>query len=216
MSENKDSLILSDWYEIIEDEELKQGNILENCPVFYPPKEMKWPVDLESEPPEFGYGLQKVIIMSQSCDLEPNQKSDMWLVLLCPIWSLLESSKVNQFLASSFGKEECRRGHMTGYHMIDQCDHKLLNQEISIVSFREVWSLPLDFVRNLAKITGARPCLRSPYREHLAQSFARYFMRVGLPVNIPEFKSDKAERVVMNKLNAMDEETRKRIFSYFS
>ena len=26
------------------------------------------------------------------------------------------------------------------------------------------------------------------YREHLSQSFARFFMRVGLPVNIPPFR----------------------------
>ncbi len=216
MSENTISTIISDWYEIVEGEDLMQGDILEDCPVFYPPKAMKWPVDLESEPPEFGYGLQKVIIMSQSCDLEQNQKSDIQLVFLCPIWSISESSKVNQFLASSFGKEECRRGHMTGYHMIDQSNHDLLNQEISIVSFREVWSLPLDFIRNMAKNMGKRPRLRSPYREHLAQAFARYFMRVGLPVNIPEFKSDKAEREVIKKLNAMDDKTRKKILSSFT
>jgi hypothetical protein len=28
--------------------------------------------------------------------------------------------------------------------------------------------------------------LLPPYREHLSQSFARYFMRVGLPVDIPK------------------------------
>ena len=27
---------------------------------------------------------------------------------------------------------------------------------------------------------------RPPYREHLAQAFARFFMRVGLPIDIPE------------------------------
>jgi hypothetical protein len=26
-----------------------------------------------------------------------------------------------------------------------------------------------------------------PYREHLSQAFARYFMRVGLPSDIPSF-----------------------------
>jgi len=27
-----------------------------------------------------------------------------------------------------------------------------------------------------------------PYREHLAQAFARFFMRVGLPVDISPFR----------------------------
>jgi hypothetical protein len=33
--------------------------------------------------------------------------------------------------------------------------------------------------------------LLPPYREHLSQSFARFFMRVGLPVDIPSFTSKK-------------------------
>ena len=34
-----------------------------------------------------------------------------------------------------------------------------------------------------------KPSLRllSPYREHLAQALARFYMRVGLPVDIPAF-----------------------------
>jgi hypothetical protein len=30
--------------------------------------------------------------------------------------------------------------------------------------------------------------LRSPYLEHFSQTFARYFMRVGLPSDIPSYK----------------------------
>jgi hypothetical protein len=84
-----------------------------------------------------------------------------------------------------------------------------------VVSFREVWSLPLVFVRNMAGAIGQRPRLRSPYREHLAQAFARYFMRVGLPVDIPAYRSDRAEEEVMRRLHAMDEETRRRILTSF-
>jgi len=36
----------------------------------------------------------------------------------------------------------------------------------------------------------AKTCNRRlpPYREHLSQAFARYFMRVGLPQDITPFK----------------------------
>jgi hypothetical protein len=34
---------------------------------------------------------------------------------------------------------------------------------------------------------GRRLRLLPPYREHLSQAFARFFMRVGLPVDIPPF-----------------------------
>ncbi len=214
MSNKPTSVILSDWYELVEGDELMQGDILEGCPVFRPPADLEWPLERNQEL-EFQVGKQNVVIMSQSCDLLANQKSDMWLVLLCPIWRLLETADVNQFLKSSFGKEECRRGHMPGYHMIAECENDQWKQEISIISFREVLSLPLNFIRQMAQQAGYRPRIRSPYREHLAQSFARYFMRVGLPVDIPSFKSDKAEAELMRKLNSLDEETRKRIIEPF-
>jgi hypothetical protein len=40
-------------------------------------------------------------------------------------------------------------------------------------------------------------------------------MRVGLPVDIPPFKSERAETEVMRKLSALDEETRRRIIGFF-
>jgi hypothetical protein len=56
------------------------------------------------------------------------------------------------------------------------------------VDFRRVFSLPLGFMRGLATAQGNRLRLLPPYREHLSQSFARFFMRVGLPEDIPAFK----------------------------
>jgi hypothetical protein len=216
MSPGESPLILSEWYELVASDQLMQGDIFEGCPVFRPPSDLKWPIQEESEEFEFALGTQDVMVMTQSCDLLPDQKSGMWLVILCPIWKLSEASRENQILASSYGKEECRRGHMTGYHMIAGCEHGDWNREISIVSFREVWSLPLDFVRRMAAAYGPRPRLRPPYREHLAQAFARYFMRVGLPVDIPAFKSVKAESELLKKLNALDAETRQRLLSHFA
>ena len=61
--------------------------------------------------------------------------------------------------------------------------------EISIthrlVDFHEVYTIPRDFLESLLKHRG-QPRLRllPPYREHLSQAFARFFMRVGLPVSV--------------------------------
>ena len=52
---------------------------------------------------------------------------------------------------------------------------------------RRAYSLPLTFVRSRAARTGERLRLLPPYREHLSQAFARYFIRVGLPQDIPAF-----------------------------
>lgn len=206
---------LSEWYELVQGPELVQGDVLENCPVLRPPADLSWPGAEAEADFEIEVGRQDVVIMSQTCDLVPSQKSDMWLAILCPVWTLSEAAQVNSFLASSFGREECRRGHLPGYHMIAGCEDERWRREISIVSFREVWSLPLEFVRQMAEGAGLRPRIRSPYREHLAQAFARYFMRVGLPVDLPPFRSERAEAEVMRRLSAMDEATRRRIISSF-
>lgn len=41
-----------------------------------------------------------------------------------------------------------------------------------------------DIIKGIAERNGKRLRLCPPYREHLSQAFARYFMRVGLPINI--------------------------------
>jgi len=57
-----------------------------------------------------------------------------------------------------------------------------------VVDFRGVYSVTFDFLVELAQKRDKRLRLLPPYREHLSQAFARFFMRVGLPVDIPPFK----------------------------
>ncbi|MCD6491242.1 MAG: hypothetical protein J7K59_02995, partial [Candidatus Korarchaeota archaeon] len=57
-----------------------------------------------------------------------------------------------------------------------------------VVDFRSVYSVPFDFLLELAQKRDRGIRLLPPYREHLSQAFARFFMRVGLPVDIPPFK----------------------------
>lgn len=48
-----------------------------------------------------------------------------------------------------------------------------------------VYSVPRSFLESLLKQRmQSRLRLLPPYREHLSQAFARFFMRVGLPVPI--------------------------------
>ncbi len=57
-----------------------------------------------------------------------------------------------------------------------------------VVDFRQIYSLPVAYLRRHAGGLGSRWRLQSPYREHFSQAFARFFMRVGLPTAIPSFK----------------------------
>lgn len=82
MSQGESPLILSEWYELVAGDQLMQGDIFEDCPVFRPPSDLKWPIQEESEEFEFALGTQDVMVMTQSCDLLPDQKSGMWLVVV--------------------------------------------------------------------------------------------------------------------------------------
>ena len=62
-----------------------------------------------------------------------------------------------------------------------------LNISHRIVDFHEIYTLPHIFLESLLQVRNeSRLRLRPPYREHLSQAFARYFMRVGLPTGIKQ------------------------------
>jgi len=144
--------------------------------------------DTEQFPVTFEQRRGDVIIITQSCELE-NDKSDF--VLVCPYYPLVEVENLNEYFKSSDGKEQTRRGNVPGYHMLAESQEPGFEQTIQIVDFRSVQSLPFKFLRAFANSQEKRLRLLSPYREHLAQAFARFFMRVGLPTDIPPFKSRK-------------------------
>lgn len=69
--------------------------------------------------------------------------------------------------------------------MSQSCD--LVNNKIKNVVVCPIYSLN-ELGEKFKSNKKDRLRLLLPYREHLAQSFARFFMRIGLPIDIPEFK----------------------------
>ena len=57
----------------------------------------------------------------------------------------------------------------------------------TLVEFSRLFMTSRESLQEFAKSKDSRPRLNPPYREHLSQAFARYFMRVGLPSDIPSF-----------------------------
>jgi hypothetical protein len=169
------------WYQAVTGDDLEQGDILEACPVFRPPDDLG-----EGQAAFFDAEARDVIVVSQSCDMVKGREklSD---VLLCPVWRLSQFA-AGHHLATAKGREEARRGHLPSIHLLAACDLPGLAQEVRAVDFRQVHSLPLGFARNHAAAAESRLRLLPPYREHLAQAFARFFMRVGLPTDIPPFR----------------------------
>lgn len=201
------------WYQLaIGEEEIKQGDILEDCPVFQLPADL---ADLTKDQLKITakgeWRDQDVIIMSQSCDMVKGREK-LTDILLCAVWK--RSELTEGYLASNVGMEDARRGNLPGFHVLGECALPDFYREVRVVDFRRVYSLPLPFVRKLVTETEQRIRLLPPYREQLAQAFARYFMRVGLPTDIPPFlssKPDKTEAEVIKKLQGMDDASKKRI-----
>lgn len=169
------------WYKIVDGKESPlQGDFLDSCPIVKPlhPSEFK-KVEIKSEIVEYD-----VIILSQSCDLE-QKKVD--LVLVCPVWPLNVIERENSYYKSKKAKESLRRGNIPSYHLLNKCELKGFENDFLIVDFHNVFSVSYGFIIAFIAKNKQRLRLLSPYREHLSQAFARFFMRVGLPIDIPSF-----------------------------
>lgn len=172
------------WYQSIADDSIEQGDIFESCPVFMPPDNLNLDID-PSNTTTFRWEKRDVIVMSQTCDLVKGREK-LTEILLCSVWN---HSDMNEgYLASKKGIEDARRGNLPAYHLLAACSLEGLSREVRIVDFRQVYSLPISFLRQLSIKYENHIRLLPPYREHLSQAFARFFMRVGLPVDIPSFK----------------------------
>ncbi|MEA2575824.1 MAG: hypothetical protein QOH93_3122 [Chloroflexia bacterium] len=170
------------WYKLAEaDDDLLQGDLIRECPIIVPQGQF-----IETDELDVVTRHYNAVIMSQSCDLEQG-KID--LVLVCPFWDLTEfvEGGKDDFLRSRKGKEALRRGYLPGYHLLNRCSIEGFETDYLVVDFRNVYGVPFDSLSGLTRARGPRIRLLPPYREHLSQAFARYFMRVGLPVDIPPF-----------------------------
>ncbi|NOY28381.1 MAG: hypothetical protein GXP62_21190 [Oligoflexia bacterium] len=171
------------WYVIVQGSELAQGDVIPDCPVV----ELHVPDDLEAAVRgEAGLPADiqrhRMIVMTQACDLV-QAKVDS--VVVCPVWSLDEMAEVVPQFKHKKPREKLRRGQFPAYHMLNGC--LAVEMDVSIVDFHRIYTLPKAFLGEVARQRGERARLLPPYREHLSQAFARYFMRVGLPVDIPSF-----------------------------
>jgi hypothetical protein len=172
------------WYRVIvPDSEqqptaIEQGDILENFPLLFSVDPSKYPD--KTNPAERVYC--DLVILSQSCDLADGGIDQ---VVTCPL--LIRSNFDGDHPVSrKGGMENLRKGKLAAFQLLNKCDLQNFEREWRIVDFGEIHSIPIFEVReHLSRAPHLR--LLPPYREHLSQAFARFFMRVGLPLDIPRF-----------------------------
>ena len=177
------------WYEIVTGDSLLQGDILFACPVVF----FSGPWSFPLQATDLGYEVMPInaIVMTQSCDLE-NQKTDLALVAIVSDWqatALAEYRGGNTAVKSRDFRKKLIEGSIPGLSLLHKREGTP-TLEWSVANFHRLYTLPKAFLQQFAQSSGPRLRLRSPYREHLAQAFARYFMRVGLPHDAKDFEKE--------------------------
>jgi hypothetical protein len=165
---------------LIRDVKLQQGDLLPQCKIPVLPRDFGTSPDVAAVP----YRSASLIVMTQSCDLT-NLKSG--LVALCPAHTIQEFEAVNPRFARKGAWEEVRKGRHEGLHLLASPTNPAMSRESLVVNFREIHSLPIEYLERHSTSLGDRWRLQSPFLEHFSQAFARFFMRVGLPSAIPPF-----------------------------
>jgi hypothetical protein len=183
--------VSSSWYEVVEDSnELLQGDIVRECPIPVPVIEGLEGWKKEGTPVDVEIQLADGCVLTQSCDLE-NDKVKEVLFGQVVDWPSARARLVkegNEFAKGKAFRKALVQGNVPGLMLLRKHEDDP-TMDWSIVDFHRLWVLPKDVTAALAK-SKKRLRLISPYREHLGQEFARYFMRVGLPLNAAEFEEE--------------------------
>jgi hypothetical protein len=186
-----------DWYSLVDAHTtLTQGDLISNCPlvgwkdVF---GELTGADETEQITQARDIFFADTVIMTQACDLENDKVTDVVLCAHSPI-SLYREQWEAEFLrrgqtATTRAWEkhvaEIRSGFIWNLSLLNAEDGGAQALEHRVVDFHSVYTLPKTFLEGLLQQRGgSRFRLLPPYREHLSQAFARFFMRVGLPVPV--------------------------------
>lgn len=187
------------WYSIAgPDEPLTQGDIIFRCPVLnWNPEavQVTSPASQEEELTQrVNSFLSDVIVMTQACDLEHRHVDN---VVLCPHvplgrhkqhWEESERARNQNPTAKSWRNhcDDIKDGYVWNLCFIRLEESIAGLEEIRVIEFRELFTAPREMLESLLRERREpRPRLIQPYREHISQAFARFFMRVGLPTSVP-------------------------------
>ena len=96
------------WYGLTTGDDLEQGDLLRECPLFRPTAES-----------EIQRLRADAVILSQSCDLS-NDKLE--IIQVCPVFPLEELAVTVERFRNKRGREDLRRGHFPGYHLLSRCE----------------------------------------------------------------------------------------------
>ncbi len=185
------------WYDLVEpDSPLTQGDLIADCPVLAW-KEQEIVVRKGEDPAKNLSGHYEGaridgIIMTQACDLEQRKVRSVTVCAHFSLgafkadWEALQRERGDKVSKNAWRKycNRIKNGFLWNLCMLNGGEAGGQELEHRVVDFHEVYTLPLGFLQSFVAECDARFRLRPPYREHLSQAFARFYMRVGLPEEI--------------------------------
>jgi hypothetical protein len=175
---------MTDWYEVVGGPGLAQGDVLLECPV---PQVEEYSIPL---PDSFDVAVdyRDLVVLSQSCDLVNDKVSEVMLAAIQNYDQLvINEGATNTIIKSSRWRKAAVEGDLPAMSLLPPHAGDPA-MAWSLVDFRHLFTLPKRFVTDFAEQSDNRLRIVPPYREHLAQAFARYFMRVGLPSPLHAFE----------------------------
>lgn len=155
------------WFELRSDTQLEQGDIIEDFPIFTP----------DESGSQCIVETYTLILMSQSCDID-----ELDHLTFCPLWTKEQILRIesNFFKDGKIGA--LRKYQLIGWHPIQECDIEQYCRPWRIIQFNRVFDVEKSRIIKVLEETATHIRLLSPYRENMAQDFARLYMRVGLPI----------------------------------
>ncbi len=153
------------------DDPIDQGDIVDSCPTL-----SVGGYDLDSpQPPRIEVHESRVLVLTQTCDLANGKAIAANVAVILDARALVDSG----LLKTADVRGPIRTGRVFGWYFLPAAAHHGLGE--MIVDLRQLHTVRLDLLTDLAGRGRRRARVQPPYREHLAKHFADTFSRIGLP-----------------------------------
>lgn len=170
----------SELYQTIQpDENISQGDIFFNFPVFLPDPNNKYneikdfSIKTIEEKIKFKVYHSDIIILSQACDMVLDPSRNRRPIDPVIVAAVNHIGKFSWKLVS-----ETNSNRRPAYYLLNKEDG-ILGKSF-IVDFTRIYTIPYEILSKFSKEYGPRLRPTSPILEKLSQHFGNYFSRIGL------------------------------------
>ena len=153
------------------DAPLDQGDIIDDCLLLDLAA-----FDLDgATPPSMDYALQRIVVLTQTCDLANAKVRTVVAAAVLDVQSLVDEKR----LKAGEIRGPVRAGRVWGWYFLPKSPDLGLRE--MIVDFRQLHTVRMDLLTALCQHGKRRARIQPLYREHLAKHFADTYSRIGLP-----------------------------------